>query len=97
MRLLVVEDNQDLAQLLAKGLSKSGFTVDISGTASEARAALTGTQYTAVILDLGLPDGDGLALLQEVRRRGSPTPVVVLTARAGVDDRVKGLRHGADD
>ncbi len=97
MRLLVVEDNNDLAQLLLKGLGAEGFAADVVTTAGEARAALATTRYAAVMLDLGLPDGDGLAVLRELRERKDATPVLVLTARGGVHDRVAGLRSGADD
>jgi DNA-binding response OmpR family regulator len=97
MRLLVVEDNEDLSRLLAKGLENAGFRSDLAATAAEARRALTVTRYAALVLDLGLPDGDGLAILREIRQREDPIPVVVLTARAGVHDRVTGLRSGADD
>jgi DNA-binding response OmpR family regulator len=97
MRLLVVEDNEDLARLLAMGLEGAGFSVDLAATAAEARTVLTTTRYAALVLDLGLPDGDGLAILREIRGREDPVPVVVLTARAGVHDRVTGLRSGADD
>src|SRR5216684_2675715 len=97
MRLLVVEDNNDLAQLLLKGLGAEGFAADVVTTAAEGRAALATTRYAAVMLDLGLPDGDGLAVLRELRERKDATPVLVLTARGGVHDRVAGLRSGADD
>jgi DNA-binding response OmpR family regulator len=97
MRLLVVEDNEDLAGLLAKGLDGAGFTTDRVTNAVEARTALATTRYAAVVLDLGLPDEDGLGILREIRSRRDPIPVVVLTARAGVRDRVNGLRSGADD
>jgi DNA-binding response OmpR family regulator len=97
MRLLVVEDNEDLAGLLAKGLDAAGFTTDRVINAVEARTALATTRYAAVVLDLGLPDEDGLVVLREIRSRHDPIPVVVLTARAGVRDRVNGLRSGADD
>jgi DNA-binding response OmpR family regulator len=97
MRLLIVEDNNELARLLAKGLEVEGFATDLLTTAAEALSALITTRYAAVVLDLGLPDGDGLAVLREIRHRKDPTPVLVLTARAGVHDRVKGLRSGADD
>jgi two-component system response regulator TctD len=97
MRLLVVEDNAELAPLLAKGLRAAGFDVDLLATASEAQVALSTTRYAALILDLGLPDGDGLSILRELRHRNDPIPILVLTARAGVHDRVTGLRSGADD
>jgi DNA-binding response OmpR family regulator len=97
MRLLIVEDSEELAQLLANGLKSAGYDNDVLLTASDARAALSTTRYAAIILDLGLPDGDGLSILREIRQREDPTPVLVLTARGSVDDRVGGLRSGADD
>ena len=97
MRLLVVEDNAQLSQLLAKGLQTVGYQTDHLATAADARAALLTTSYAALILDLGLPDSDGLSILRELRHRKDPIPVLVLTARGGLDDRVKGLRSGADD
>jgi DNA-binding response OmpR family regulator len=97
MRLLVVEDNEELARLLAQRLQASGYATDILATADEARAAVMTTRYTAVVLDLGLPDGDGLSILREIRQRKDPIPVLVLTARGGLRDRVCGLRSGADD
>jgi DNA-binding response OmpR family regulator len=97
MRLLVVEDNEQLARLLTKGLRTAGYDTDLVTTAGEARTALTTTRYAALILDLGLPDRDGLSILREIRHRKDPIPVLVLTARGGVHDRVSGLRSGADD
>ena len=97
MRLLVVEDETRIAELLASALGRAGFAVDAVGTAADAREALALTAYDAAILDLGLPDGDGLALLAGLRRRGSGVPVLVLTARDAVEDRVAGLDTGADD
>jgi DNA-binding response OmpR family regulator len=97
MRLLIVEDNEELAELLAKGLQAAGYEADILSMAEEARSVLQTTHYAALILDLGLPDGDGLDLLRELRHRNNPIPVLVLTARGGLHDRVQGLRSGADD
>lgn len=97
MRLLVVEDNAELSSLLAKGLRGAGYDADIFATAADAQAALMTTSYSAVILDLGLPDADGLLVLRDLRSRKDPVPVIVLTARGGVQDRVLGLRSGADD
>jgi DNA-binding response OmpR family regulator len=97
MRLLIVEDNEELAELLAKGLQTAGYEADILSTVQEARSVLQTTFYAALILDLGLPDGDGLELLHEIRHRRNPIPVLVLTARGGLHDRVQGLRSGADD
>lgn len=97
MRLLVVEDNVELAASLQARLVSAGYVVDHVESAADARAALSAMRFAAVILDLGLPDGDGLAILKEVRRRNDPVPILVLTARSGVSDRVNGLRSGADD
>ncbi|MBV8650936.1 MAG: response regulator transcription factor [Alphaproteobacteria bacterium] len=97
MRLLLIEDNERLSSLLEKGLGFAGFDVDIVTTATDAEEALRAAGYAAVVLDLGLPDGDGFNLLREARRRGSATPILILTARGGVKDRVKGLQNGADD
>lgn len=97
MRILLVEDNDRLAALVAKGLKASGFVVDSFATAADGEAALASIEYEVAILDLGLPDGDGLDLLKSLRQRGSSLPVLVLTARDGVEDRVRGLNAGADD
>lgn len=97
MRLLIVEDNVELAGLLAKGLKAAGYEADVLSTIDEASTVLRTTFYAALILDLGPPDGDGLALLREIRHRNIPIPVLVLTARGGLQDRVHGLRSGADD
>jgi DNA-binding response OmpR family regulator len=97
MRLLVVEDNEQLAELVTKGLQAAGYEIDVLSTLEEASAVLRTTIYAGLILDLGLPDGDGLALLREIRHLGNPIPVIVLTARGGLHDRVQGLRSGADD
>src|ERR1700720_3868125 len=97
MRLLVDEDNEQLADLLSKGLRAAGYETDVLSTLEEASTVLRTTFYAALILDLGLSDGDGLALLRELRHRNNPIPVLVLTARGGVHDRVLGLRSGADD
>ncbi len=97
MRLLIVEDNEELAELLARGLQSAGYQADTLSTAGEARNVLQATSYAALILDLGLPDGDGLELLSEIRQQNDPIPVLILTARGGLQDRVHGLRSGADD
>jgi DNA-binding response OmpR family regulator len=97
MRLLLVEDNAELARLLTAGLAAQGFAADVVETAADARLALSSIRYSALILDLGLPDEDGMTILKELRRDRDPLPVLVLTARGSVDDRVQGLRAGADD
>ena len=97
MRVLIVEDNTELVALLKKGLAQGGLPADSVGTAGDAAHVLATMQYSVVVLDLGLPDDDGLSLLRDIRRRGDSIPVLVLTARDGVSDRVTGLRAGADD
>ena len=97
MRLLVVEDNVELGELLCGGLEAESFAVDYAGTAEEATEALRDTRYAAIVLDLGLPDRDGTTLLRDLRQRQDSTPVLVLTARTEVEDRVRGLQIGADD
>jgi DNA-binding response OmpR family regulator len=97
MRLLLVEDESQLRELVQRSLARAGFAVDAVGEIGDAQAALAASRYDAIILDLGLPDGDGLTLLRDLRSRRDATPVLVLTARDGVDDRVEGLNSGADD
>ena len=97
VRLLVVEDEVRIAEILRSALSRSGFAVDAVGLCDDARAALAANPYDAVILDLGLPDGDGLRLLKDMRAQGNAVPVLVLTARDAVEHRVAGLDTGADD
>jgi DNA-binding response OmpR family regulator len=97
MRLLIIEDEARIVEILRSALSRSGFAVDAVGRCGDARAALEVNPYDAVILDLGLPDGDGLVLLKDMRARGNAVPVLVLTARDAVEHRVAGLDTGADD
>lgn len=97
MRVLMVEDEADLAILVRGGLAREGFAVDIAATLAEAREAVASVRYDVVLLDLTLPDGDGLDLLRQWRRQQNPTPVVVLTARDSLDEKVAGLNVGADD
>ena len=97
MRLLLVEDNEELSKLLVNSLGASGFDADAVTTAADALNVLGSTHYAAVILDLGLPDADGSTVLRTLRSRQNAVPVLILTARDGVNDRVAGLRAGADD
>jgi DNA-binding response OmpR family regulator len=97
MRLLVIEDEPRIAEILRRPLEQAGFVVDFVHLYVEGCAALALHPYDAAILDLGLPDGDGLHLLAELRTRGNTIPILVLTARDAVDDRVSGLDTGADD
>lgn len=97
MRTLIVEDEPRLRETLRRGLLEEGFAVDDVGTMRDADVAMGVTPYALVVLDLGLPDGDGLGLLATWRRRGNRVPVLVLTARDAIPARIKGLDAGADD
>jgi DNA-binding response OmpR family regulator len=97
LRLLLIEDEPELSTLVSGNLSRAGFAVDTAKSLDEAGAAVRSMNYEAILLDLRLPDGDGLGLLKSLRDRGDKTPVIVLTARDAVADRVRGLNAGADD
>lgn len=97
MRILVIEDDDVLRDGLSAGLGLDGFEADAVATCADARAAIAGADHAAIVLDIGLPDGSGLDLLAEWRRAGVTTPIVLLTARNLVSDRIGGLDGGADD
>lgn len=97
MRILIVEDDAVLGDGLSVGLCLSGFSPELVETCADARHAIAMEGFEAVVLDLMLPDGSGLELLRELRQSGSDMPVLMLTARDGLDDRVTGLDAGADD
>jgi DNA-binding response OmpR family regulator len=97
MRILVIEDEARITEILQEALSRAGFTVDLARRCAEARDALSLTTYDAAVLDLGLPDGDGRTLLADLQSSRNKPPVLVLTARDAVEDRVSGLDAGADD
>lgn len=97
MRLLLVEDDPSLARVLVRGLVEEGHAVDHAGTVARAAENLSVHNYDLMVLDLGLPDGDGLDLCRSVREAGKAVPVLVLTARDGLNDKVMGLDAGADD
>jgi two-component system, OmpR family, response regulator QseB len=97
MRLLILEDDPDLGEALAAGLRQTGHAVDWFRDGQQAEAALDGTPYDALVLDLGLPDTDGMTWLRRWRRGGLALPVLILTARDGVEQRIEGLDTGADD
>jgi DNA-binding response OmpR family regulator len=97
VRLLIIEDEDRLSGILKSRLGGAGFAADVAGSAGDANAALELINYDAVVLDLGLPDGDGLAVLAAARRIGKSLPILILTARDAVEDRVAGLNAGADD
>ncbi len=97
MRVLVVEDEPELRELVRAALVRAGFAVDATGTVADADESLRMAAFDAVVLDLGLADGDGLTLLRGLRARGEAVPVLILTARDGPDERVAGLDAGSDD
>ncbi len=97
MRLLIVEDERALRSVLTERLKKEGYSVDTSSNGTDARHYLSAAPYDLVLLDIMLPGVDGLTLLQELRAQGSDTPVLLLTARDTIEDRVRGLDAGADD
>ena len=97
MRILLVEDNAKLAAGMAEVLSRGGFRVDAVAGGEDAEAALATTRFDLVVLDLSLPDMDGLDVLRNLRSRHQDVPVLVVTARGDLDDRVRGLDLGADD
>jgi DNA-binding response OmpR family regulator len=96
-RVLLIEDHDRLARLMCKGLAEAGVAVDVVDCIDAAWAAVLQIPYQALILDRGLPDGDGLILLQKMRKAGVGVPCLVLTARDALHDRVEGLEAGADD
>lgn len=97
MRVLIVEDEGRIREIIASALRQADFIVDAVSTANDADQALLGVAYDAMILDLGLPDRDGLRVLEKVRTTGNGLPILILTARDSVEDRVLGLDSGADD
>ena len=97
MRLLLVEDDAALAAALAARFEERGDTIDHAPHLAEARLRLATSQYAAIILDRGLPDGDGIELLRGLRQQGSDLPVIVLSARSEIGARISGLDAGADD
>jgi len=97
MRILIVEDEEGLRRYVRAALEDSGFSIDEAACLDDATGHVQSVPYDAVVLDLGLPDGDGLTLIQTIRRSRGGLPVLVLTARDSVKDRVRGLDTGADD
>ncbi|MDB4972129.1 MAG: transcriptional regulator [Myxococcaceae bacterium] len=97
MRLLVVEDEPKMARMLQRGLAEEGHQVDVCASGSDAEAQARAVAYDAIVLDWSLPDADGVSVLRSLRASGYTTPVLMLTARGTVGERVTGLRAGADD
>lgn len=97
MRILVAEDDTALGQAMTQSLTHGGYAADLVGSVADALHALAVEHFDAIVLDLGLPDGDGYEVVRHLRRNGKPLPVLILTARDAVEDRVQGLDLGADD
>jgi len=97
MRILVVEDDKKIASFIQKGLKEAGFAVDAEGDGAEGLHLGLSEVYDAAVVDIMLPSLDGLSLIEEMRRKRVKTPVLILSAKRSVDDRVKGLQAGGDD
>lgn len=97
MRVLLVEDEAKIADFIRQGLSERGYAIDLAGDGEEALAWARAAAFDIIILDVLLPVRDGLAVCRELRRRGVQTPILMLTARDAIEDRVRGLDSGADD
>ncbi|KZN38492.1 transcriptional regulator [Pseudoalteromonas luteoviolacea S2607] len=97
MRILITEDNKQLAQFIQQAILQDGHAADIANCAAQMHSLFDGWQYDALVLDLGLPDTDGIDVIRELRAKNNPIPILILTARGGVEDRIKGLDLGADD
>lgn len=97
MRILLVEDDPPLAGVLERAMTEEGYAIDVVGKLSDANHAVDTNDYDLLVLDRGLPDGDGRTLCERLRSEGDSTPVLMLTARDGLGDKVEGLDAGADD
>ncbi|MBP6600475.1 MAG: response regulator transcription factor [Verrucomicrobiales bacterium] len=97
MRVLVVEDQERIASFIGKGLKEQGFVVDVSNDGDEGYALALTEPYDAIVLDVMLPGRDGLSILKNLRKKGFSVPVILLTARSELDERLEGLNLGADD
>jgi DNA-binding response OmpR family regulator len=97
MKILIVEDQRRVGRFVEKALSEQNYIASLAGSCAAARDAAAEATYDVIVLDLGLPDGDGLELLREWRNAGLETPILILSARDAVEDRIHGLNLGADD
>lgn len=97
MRILVIEDDAKIASFITKGLAQSGFAVDHAADGEQGLFLATSEPYDAAVVDLMLPKRDGLSIITEMRRAGIETPVIILSARHSVEDRIRGLQTGSDD
>ncbi|GAA0737490.1 DNA-binding response regulator [Sphingomonas sp. ABOLD] len=97
MRVLMIEDDQPLATALMEALKRRGIQSDVATNLTDGRQMLEAARYAALLLDLGLPDGDGLCLVRSLRAQNDPIPVIAVSARSALDARIAGLNAGADD
>jgi two-component system OmpR family response regulator len=97
MRILVIEDDEKIGSFLEKGLREAGFAVDLAADGRDGLALFLDTVYDAAVVDIMLPSMDGLTIIETIRSQGISTPVLILSAKRSVDDRIKGLQHGGDD
>ncbi len=97
MRILIVEDDEKIGAFVSRGLREAGYAVDLVADGRKALASALSEPYAAAVVDLGLPGLDGLSLIDELRKRGSSLPVLILSARRSLNERVKGLTRGGDD
>lgn len=97
MRLILAEDSKRLQALLRESLASAGYKLDVASTVAELLGMVGSVNYDLLIIDLGLPDGDGLGAIRTLRQQGDTTPILIITARGSIDDRVSGLDTGADD
>lgn len=97
MRLLIVEDEYDIQAFLQRALTEAGYDVDVAADAKTAESLAATNAYDVLVVDLGLPDRDGITLITHLRKMGVHAPVLILSARRSVDDRVRGLEQGGDD
>lgn len=97
MRILIVEDDKKIASFIEKGLTSNGFEVDVAPDGIKALEYWTSNNYDAAVVDIMLPHLDGLSLIEKIREKGITTPVIILSAKQSVDDRINGLQAGGDD
>lgn len=97
MKILIIEDDQSLLENTQTQFTKAGFGVDIAATAEEGLSLLDVNEYDSIVLDINLPDGNGFEICEKVRKQENTTPIIIMTARDGVSDKIKGLDLGADD
>ena len=95
--MLLVEDSERLQELLSESLKNAGYMLDVVATVADLFSSVAAVTYDLLIIDLGLPDGDGLAAIRDLRARGIMLPILIITARGSIDDRISGLDTGADD